>query len=66
MIYEIKSGDQEGKLINQIYGRGFFIYKYIQYISNKPIVFIWFFKRNLNKFSNRGNKENHGNGKKIL
>jgi len=52
MIYEIKSGDQEGKLINQIYGRGFFIYKYIQSISNKPIVFIWFFKRNLNKFSN--------------
>ena len=67
MIYEIKSGDQEIKLINQIYERGFFIYKYIQSIyNNKPIVFIGFFRRNSNYSSNNDTKENQGNGKKNL
>ena len=64
MIYEIKSGDQEGKLINQIYGRGFFIYKYIQSISNKKIVFIGFFRRNSDYSSNNNTKENQGNDEK--
>ena len=66
MIYEIKSGAQEIKLINQIYERGFFIYKYIQSIFDKPIVFIGFFRRNSNYSSNNDTKENQGNGKKNL
>ena len=66
MIYEIKSGDQEGKLINQIYERGFFIYKYIQSIFDKPIAFIGFFRRNSNYSSNNDTKENQGNGKRNM
>ena len=66
LIYEIKSGDQEGKLINQIYERGFFIYKYIESIFNKLIVFIGFFRRNSNYSSNNDTKENQGNGKRNM
>ena len=66
MIYEIKSGDQEEELINQIYEKGFFIYKYIQSISNKSVVFIGFFRRKSNYSSDDDTKENQGNGEKNM
>ena len=66
MIYEIKSGDQEEELINQIYEKGFFIYKYIQSIFNKPIVLLGFFRTNSNYSSNNDTKENQGTGEKNM
>lgn len=64
MIYEIKTGDQVEELVNHIYEKGFFIYKYIQSISNKKIVFIGFFRRNSDYSSNNNTKENQGNDEK--
>ena len=48
LIYEIKSGFQENKLIKQMYERGLFIYKYLEFVYNKPIYYIGFFTNNKN------------------
>ena len=58
LIYEIKSGFQEDKLINQMYERGFFIYKYLECVYDRPIYYIGFFINNPNESININIKKN--------
>ena len=58
LIYEIKSGFQEDKLINQMYESGFFIYKYLEFVYNGPIYYIGFFTSNPNDSININIKKN--------
>ena len=44
IIYEIKSGDQEKKLIRKMRKRCHFIYQHLKIIYIKPIYYIGFFK----------------------
>ena len=45
MIYEIKSGNQEKKLVEQMKKRGNFIYQYLNSIYDKPIYYIGFIEK---------------------
>ena len=58
LIYEIKSGFQEDKLINQMCERGFFIYKYLECVYDRPIYYIGFCTNNPNDSININIKEN--------
>ena len=61
IVYEIKSGKKEKKLINQMMKRCFFIQKYLNNIYDKQIYYIGFFrakKYNDKKESFEEEKEN--------
>ena len=63
IVYEIKSGNPEIKLINQMKQKGNFIYQYLKSIYNKLVYYIWFYRNNakdnlLHNDKKENNKDN--------
>ena len=47
IIYEIKSGNQEKKLVDQMEERGNFIYQYLNSIYDQQIYYIGFYRKRI-------------------
>ena len=61
LVYEIKSGDQEDKLLAQMKRRGNFIYRYLNSIYSKNVYYLGFYRKNYENNNENNLSENNGN-----
>ena len=61
LVYEIKSGDQEDKLLAQMKRRGNFIYRYLNSIYSKKVYYLGFYRKNYENNNENNLSENNGN-----
>ena len=61
LVYEIKSGDQENKLLEQMKRRGNFIYRYLNSIYSKNVYYLGFYRKNYENNNENNLSENNGN-----
>ena len=61
LVYEIKSGDQENKLLEQMKRRGNFIYRYLNSIYSKKVYYLGFYRKNYENNNENNLSENNGN-----
>ena len=61
LVYEIKSGDQENKLLEQMKRRGNFIYRYLNSIYSKNVYYLGFYRKIYENNNENNLSENNGN-----
>ena len=61
LVYEIKSGDQENKLLEQMKRRGNFIYRYLNSIYSKKVYYLGFYRKNYENNNENNLSENNLN-----
>ena len=61
LVYEIESGDQENKLLEQMKRRGNFIYRYLNSIYSKNVYYLGFYRKNYENNNENNLSENNGN-----
>ena len=61
LVYEIESGDQENKLLEQMKRRGNFIYRYLNSIYSKNVYYLGFYRKIYENNNENNLSENNGN-----